>query len=106
MKATSEHQTTPEGTEFSISGDRVVFPDNDHEHGGGVALPDSLVTEMLAFPGSGHDEQTQTEWEFTGELAETRVGDSKVLEVSQTSFGRTRTVRVTLVDIADANVEV
>lgn len=104
MKATSI-RTTPEDTEFTVTGNRVVFPDHGHEHGGGVALTDELATHMLAFPGSGSDDETQTEWEYTGENKETRVGPSKVLEVRQTSFGRERTVHVTLVDIADATVE-
>jgi len=97
-------QTTEEGTEFSVSGGRVIFPDKGHEHGGGVALTDEVATYLLAFPGSGSDEETQTEWEWTGETEPTRVGDSKVVEIRQTSFGRERTVHVTLVDIADATI--
>jgi hypothetical protein len=103
--AASTTRATPEGTEFSISGNRVVFPDGTHEHGGGVALTDEVATHILAFPGSGADEDTQTEWEHTGESKDTRVGSSKVVEIRQTSFGRERTVHVTLVDIADATVE-
>jgi hypothetical protein len=101
----SSTMTTPEGTEFETIGSRVVFPDNDHPQGGGVALPDDLVTQILAFPGSGHHEETQTEWTATGDTTETRVGRSKLVEITQTSFGRERTVTVSLVDIGDANVE-
>lgn len=104
MKATST-QTTEEGTEFTVSGDRVVFPDEGHEAGGGVALTYGVGDTIIAFPGSGADEETQTEWEATGETRDTRVGESKVVEVRQTSFGRERTVHVTLVDIADATLE-
>jgi hypothetical protein len=102
--ATSNY-VTPEGTTFEVSGNRVVFPDNDHDLGGGVAITDEVATEILAFPGAGSDEETQTEWEATGRLETTRVGSSKVVEIRQTSFGRTRTVQVTLVDIADATLE-
>ena len=98
-------RTTPEGTEFSITGSRAVFPVPDHEHGGGVALTDEAVTEILAFPGCGSRDDGQLEWEWTGDTEETRVGDSKIIELRQTSFARERTVRVTLVDIADANTK-
>jgi len=98
-------QTTPEGTKFTTTGNRAVFPTPDHKHGGGVALTDSVVSEILAFPGGGHDDETQTEWEATGNLQDTRIGDSKEVRITQTSFGRERTVTVTLVDVADANVE-
>lgn len=101
----TNYKTTPEGTAYTISGSRVVFPDTGHEHGGGVALTDEVATHILAFPGAGADETTQIEWEHTGDSRDTRVGTSKIIEVRQTSFGRERTVHVTLVDIGDATVD-
>lgn len=106
MATSTRTQTTPEGTEFETTGGRVIFPTPDHPHGGGVALTDDVVTQILAFPAGGSDEDTQTEWTATGTTTETRVGDSKLVEITQTSFGRERTVTVSLVDVADANVEV
>lgn len=101
-----EAQKTPEGVSFTITGGRVVFPTPEHKTGGGVSLTDEAVTEILAFPDAGEREDEQLEWEATGEIRQTRVGSSKVVKLTQTSFGRTRTTKKTLVDVADANVKV
>lgn len=102
-------QATPEGTEFSVSGNRVVFP-AEHEHGGGVALTAGLIDTIIAFPDDGSDDETQTEWTTTGETVTTRLGDdeaaeSRVVRITQTSFGRERTVEVSIVDLADAEMD-
>ena len=102
--ATSEMQTTKEGTEFTVTGSRVVFPTPDHEMGGGVAITDEAATKIMAFPDDGKREKEQLSWEWTGETQETRIGESKVLQITQTSFGRERTTEKTLVDVADADL--
>ena len=104
MENQSRYDTTPEGTEYTITGSRAVFPDTTGPHGGGVALTDEVATDLMAFPGAGSDEATQTEWEWTGDTRPTRVGESKVIEIRQTAFGRERTAHVTLVDVGDATV--
>jgi len=100
-----EAQKTPEGVSFTTTGGRIVFPTPDHETGGGISLTDDAVTEILAFPDEGEREEEQLEWEHTGEYRQTRVGSSKVVKLTQTSFGTERTTKKTLVDIGDANVK-
>lgn len=96
---------TREGREFETVGDRIVFPTPEHEFGGGVAIADAAASKILTSPESGEFEKYQLCWEWTGENVGTRVGKSKLIEITQTSFGRDRTVIVSLVDIADANLE-
>lgn len=98
-------QTTAEDFEFRVSGGRVIIPTPDHEAGGGVALTSDVITQILAFPTRGRHEETQVEWEYTGDTNETRVGASKVVEIVQTSFGTTRTTTATLVDLGDSELE-
>ena len=105
VENTHEARTTPEGTEFTIAGGRIVFPTPEHELGGGVDVRPEIVSEILMFPEAGKDEKSGLEWEHVDESRETRVGSSKVIELRASHFGTERTTRVTLVDIADADVE-
>lgn len=102
-KMAPDVQTTPEGTEFKSSGNRAIFP---CAAGGGVALTNEAVSAIVDSPEGGELEEGQISWEWTGDVVDTRVGESKQLKITQTSFGRDRSVTVSLVDVADADAEV
>lgn len=101
----TQTQTTPEGTEYKPTGSRIIFPTPDHEYGGGVTLTEDSAADIRHHPDDGEHVEEQLEWHHTGETIETRAGPSKELEITQTSFGRERTVAVSLVDVADAELD-
>lgn len=98
-------QTTREGFEYRATGRRVIIPTPDHEDGGGIALTAGAFATILVTPERGEHETTQTDWHTTGDTVDTRVGPSKVVEISQTAFGTVRTTTASLVDLADAELD-
>lgn len=98
-----ETQTTPEGTVYKIGAGCVVIPTPDHPTGGGVALSTDWCDAILADVDGGTHRQLDR-WTDTGETVDTRAGESRVLELEQDAFSQTRTVRLSVVDVADIDM--
>lgn len=94
---------TDDGTEYVITGGRVVIPTPEHEHGGGVDLREKDASEIVAgvIDGETSGENRNIEWEYLGTKSDTRVGPSKEIRVTRSIFSKERSVTLTLVDLAD-----